>query len=92
MNIINIAGLLLNAMGSLAVAFSFGDLKGLPGKLTPEKSKLIYPVGVIKPKIFYIGIIFIIIGFLLQFVFAFTNANTSVSIYEYHYKNLIVVI
>ena len=70
MNIVNILGLFLNIIGSLLIAFSYGNLKGLMAIWNSKDCKLNYPVGMTRPRWFFIGVFLLILGFIMQFIVA----------------------
>ena len=60
-------GLLLNVVGTIMIAFSFGKNLG-DAHQTDEKGRKIYLASFLRPKLFYRGVWVIILGFVLQFM------------------------
>ena len=63
------AGLILNFVGTLLIALSFG--KNLGGAYqVDEKGKKIYLASYVSPAMFRIGIVLVMLGFLIQIITA----------------------
>ncbi|MFH1825249.1 MAG: hypothetical protein ABH873_08535 [Candidatus Firestonebacteria bacterium] len=67
MDILNKIGLVLNIIGSLLIAFSFGKHLGGAYNLN-RKGKKIYMVSFKYPKMFWVGVIILVIGFIIQII------------------------
>lgn len=65
MKIVNIIGLCLNILGSIMIAFSFGKHPE-EAYTENEKGEKTYMASFLYPKLFYWGIIFLGMGFLMQ--------------------------
>ncbi len=59
-------GLLLNVVGTVMIAFSVGKNPGDAHQIV--KGREIYLASVLRPKLFYCGLVVIIVGFVLQFI------------------------
>lgn len=60
-------GLLLNVMGTIMIAFSFGRNPG-EAHQADDEGRRVYLASFLHPKLFAWGLVIIIIGFILQFV------------------------
>jgi len=60
-------GLFLNIVGTLIIAFSFGKNIEDANQID-RKGRKVYLVSFLHPKLFYWGLILVIIGFILQFI------------------------
>ncbi len=59
------AGLVLNILGTFMIAFSFGKNLGEAYQLD-KKGRKIFLASFLYPRLFYLGLILIILGFVLQ--------------------------
>ena len=59
-------GLLLNVVGTIMIALSVGKNPGDAHQIV--KGREIYLASVLRPKLFYCGLVVIILGFVLQFI------------------------
>jgi hypothetical protein len=71
-NLLNQSGLVLNIAGSLLIAFSFGKHLGDAYNID-NRGKKVYMASFLHPRLFRIGIYFLVFGFILIFVSTFIN-------------------
>ncbi|MFA4852100.1 MAG: hypothetical protein WC924_03150 [Candidatus Gracilibacteria bacterium] len=67
-NNIDKAGLILNIIGTLMVAFAFGKIKDCSIHTSDEKGNRIDFSYLLRPCMFKVGIAILLTGFILQFI------------------------
>jgi len=81
---INDVGLIVNAIGTLMVAFSIGKIpKGFGGTTTNDDGKVFHFSYVVHPVLFKVGLVSINLGFILQLQSVKNELNAFFEVFEW---------